>query len=633
MNRIPTIFFAAACLLAVGCPDGLPRRITIGSKDFTEQQLLAEMMALTAEREGIRVDRAIPYGPSRKNLEGLRRGVIDAYPEYSGTLLALSGEPILTNPSESATRARSVVQQNDLEYLQPFGPDSRYAIAVRRDVALRYELNSISDLQDLPSTVRFAVDEGFHARPTDGLYAMARNYGLRVGEVIKFPPEQRDRVYEALLEGKADAAQVSDTDGRLNTHGVEILEDDRQFFGAYLAAPLVRRNWLESLPALKRAWDGLGQSLDSEALRRLNRRIGMGGEDYRDVARSHLMELGLLPEGETPSEPRDRVTLAVSPVSNQGGLAIRAAEAIRKVMPARNLLVEETPDPAAAVRRGTARFGLVGAESFFELDEAGNFFQVPGLEAVGVVGSRFAHLVAATNAPPPEEWSKLGVGARGGNTWQVARMMLAALELTDQIELIELVTVEEIATALENRAVDARLIMAPAGDVGLNQLLRSGRAQLISLNIFERGSPTLRYPFLRQAQIPADTYPGQTEAIPTVSGQTVLATRVPVDEVDFGKAGPGLVPGVITRRPRRLPFETAKSLHQALAAEERVDPTLPASPGLAPETPEPKPRLKAQPLSALLNLLAIVFLGAMVILLLQNVPKHPEMLPGTRPSD
>jgi len=289
------------CLSMVGCGGGLPKSVTIGSKPYTEQRLLAEMMALTAEERGIRVERAIPYGSSRKNLQGLRRGVIDAYPEYSGTVLTLSGEPVPTGSDESVSRARSVVDPSGLQWLAPFGPDSRYAIAVRRDVALRYDLETISDLAQMPGgTVRFGVDEGFQSRPVDGLYAMARHYGLQLGEVKAFPPEQRPEIFEALLEGEVDAAQVFVTDARLETHGIELLEDDREFFGAYVPAPLARREILESIPQLRKAWDSLAGSLDAETLRRLNRRIELGGEDYRDVARSHLVELGLLPEADAP---------------------------------------------------------------------------------------------------------------------------------------------------------------------------------------------------------------------------------------------------------------------------------------------------------------------------------------------
>jgi len=314
-------------------------------------------------------------------------------------------------------------------------------------------------------------------------------------------------------------------------------------------------------------------------------------------------------------------------------LAIRAAEAIREVMPARHLLVEENPDPAAAVRNGAARFGLVGAESFFELADSEDLVRVEDMEAVGVVGNRFAHIVATPDAGDPTEWTTLGVGAEGGSSWQVARLILRALGLEDQIELIELVTPVDVARALANDAVDARLIMAPAGDVGLVRLLRAGQGKLVSLNVFERGSPALRYPFLRQALIPANTYPEQPAPIPTISGQTVLATRVPTDEVELGRAGPGLVPGVITRMPGRLPFETAKNLSAALGVSEGVDPTLPASPGLAPETPDPKPRLRARPLAAVLNTLAMAFLAAMAILLLQKLPANPEMSPGTQPPE
>ena len=89
--------------LLVACAEvGEP--IRIGSLDFTEQKLLAEMMALLAEQAGVDVKRAIPYGNNRKSLEAIQRGVIDAYPAYDGTLLVLSGRPALRDPAAATPR-------------------------------------------------------------------------------------------------------------------------------------------------------------------------------------------------------------------------------------------------------------------------------------------------------------------------------------------------------------------------------------------------------------------------------------------------------------------------------------------------------------------------------------------------
>jgi len=619
------ILLSLAGLLLAGC--GEKRQpLTIGSKDFTEQHLLAEMMALAAENEGYSVRRAIPYGGSRKCLEALQREVIDAYPEYDGTLRALAaGGPALDQPQ---TALAGILQAEGLRRLDGFGASSGFGIAVRRDVALRFGLSRISDLERLPGELRVAVDEGFLARPVDGLYAMARRYGLEIGSVRRFPEDQRHLIYDALIAREVDAAEVFTTDARLETYGVTLLEDDLGFFRNYEPAPLVRHGFLASRPELEAAWRRLGDGIDLDAMRSLNRRVELGGEDYRDVARSHLVDLGILPQRESPRARRDRVTLAVTPLADQSELPIRAADAIRTVMPARQLRVENHADPADAVRRGKVRFGLVGAESFFELDETGRVAVVPDLEAVGVVGTRLAHLVAPVEAGDPESWTRLGVGVEGGASWQVARLVLAALERDREIELVTVDEPDQFAPALEDGRVDARLIMAPAGHIGILRLLQSGRFRLVEIESLEPGSPALRYPFLRQARIPAATYPGQDRALPSLASQVVLATRLPPRRETLGDAGPGIVPGVITRLPQRLPFATARQLAEALESPEALDPTLPASPGLLPDTPPPRPRLEMSAGAVVLNSLALAFLAAMVLLFFAKLPGNPEMQAG-----
>lgn len=113
-------------------------------------------------------------------------------------------------------------------------------------------------------------------------------------------------------------------------------------------------------------------------------------------------------------------------------------------------------------------------------------------------------------------------------------------------------------------------------------LAASPSAHFLGLTAFRGESPTLRYPFLRPAHIPADAYPGQERAIETVTAQGVLASRVPPRTDLLGESGPGVVAGVFTRLPQQLPPDTALRLSQALDTPELVGPVLPASPGLRP---------------------------------------------------
>jgi len=164
-------------------------------------------------------------------------------------------------------------------------------------------------------------------------------------------------------------------------------------------------------------------------------------------------------------------------------------------------------------------------------------------------------------------------------------------------------------------------------------LLRGGGYRLVDVAAFKGDSPALRYPFLRPAKIPRGTYPGQAEPLDTLAAQVVLATRVPPTPDRVGEHGPGIVPGVFTRLPQRLPPDTARRISEALDTVEDVDPVLPMSPGLAPETPPTRPRIAFRPWSALLNGLAVLFLVSMVMLLFRALPKNPALEPNDQPRD
>ncbi|MFN2166015.1 MAG: TAXI family TRAP transporter solute-binding subunit [Anaerolineae bacterium] len=266
-------------------------------------------------------------------------------------------------------------------------------------------------------------------------------------------------------------------------------------------------------------------------------------------------------------------------------------------------------------------------------DGEGSISQRSDIEAVGVVGTRFIHLVERSNGGPPSTWRRLGVSTEGGSSWTVARLLLQALGLTDTIELVPVGQPEDSAARLLTRDLDALVVMVEQGHPGLMQLLRGAGLRLAAVEAFRGESEALRYPFLRQAVIPAGIYPGQTEDLPTLSTQVVIATRLPQDTDGIGESGPGYVPGVFTRLPQRLPFETAGRLSRALASAESVDPLLPASPGLKPETPATEPRVYAEPASALLNVLAVAFLIGMLVLYLRPLPPDPALTARSEPSE
>jgi hypothetical protein len=360
-------------------------------------------------------------------------------------------------------------------------------------------------------------------------------------------------------------------------------------------------------------------------MQQLNARVEGSGEDYRTVARQALEELGLLPAQPAAEQPKGELTLAVTPLSDLGYLPIRAAAALREVMPARRLTVKAVARPAEAVRSGEARFGLVGAEEFFRMDDTGRLERVADIEAVGMVGNRLVHVIARADNVDPKDWEQIAVGPEGSGSWTIAKIVIETLGLEDQITLVSGPDFTAQRESLDAGDTDAMLVMAERGHAGIMRLLGDGDHRLVDTGVLEGDSPVLRYPFLRPVVIPVGVYPGQTEPVDTLSTQAVLASRVPPDDDGLGESGPGFVPGVFTRLPQRLPFDTAARIEDALRSTEAVDPTLPASPGLYPETPPARPRVSVRPGVVVLNVLAVAFLVGMVMLYLMAVPKNPAL--------
>ncbi|MDT5262916.1 MAG: osmoprotectant transport system substrate-binding protein opuBD, partial [Acidobacteriota bacterium] len=220
--------------------------LTIGSKDFTESVILAEIFAQTLEARGLRVERRYELGGNLTH-DSLVAGKIDAYPEYTGTSLMA----ILKHPP--ATDARAVYEQVkgeyaarfDVEVGPPLGFEDTFAILVRADDARRLNLKTISDVLPQAPKWRAGFGQDFMSR-ADGYEGFARAYGLQFAA----RPREMDLSlsYRALADGQVDIIAGNSTDGMISTLGLTQLEDDRHYFPPYEAVILARRDTLERLP-------------------------------------------------------------------------------------------------------------------------------------------------------------------------------------------------------------------------------------------------------------------------------------------------------------------------------------------------------------------------------------------------
>lgn len=298
------LVFVVACVLdwGVSAPEARAdsRPLVIGSKNFPESRLLAEIMAQLLESStDLTVDRRSNLGGTTVVFQALVNGEIDIYPEYSGTgwaILVKMGAPV-HDPLEAFLRvAQESERRFGVVWMLPFGFSNSYAMAMDEDRAEALGVKRISDLRRHQSELRVGVTHEFLNRE-DGWPGLAAAYALDVSDLRGV---EHGLAYEAVRTGRIDLIDTYTTDGKLLRYNLRLLEDDRQFFPPYDAAPVVRRQTLERHPEVREVLTRLAFQIDDEAMRRLNYRIEDQGESFAAVASDFLRSKGLL-EGEAAS--------------------------------------------------------------------------------------------------------------------------------------------------------------------------------------------------------------------------------------------------------------------------------------------------------------------------------------------
>lgn len=269
-------------------------RLVIGSKNFTEQILLGELLAQYLEaKTSLPVQRRLNLGGTFVCHRAIVSGQIDAYVEYTGTALTaiLKREPV-RDPQEAYRQVRDVYRaQFDIEWLKPLGFENTFALVVRGEEARRLKLRTISDLARQAPHWRAGFGYEFMER-ADGFPGLARTYGLRFAE----PPRIMDLglLYRALRERQVDVVAGNSTDGLIAALDLAVLEDDRRYFPPYDAVPIVRAEILRRHPEVRAALEQLGGRLSAEEMRRLNYAVDGEHRDPHEVIREFLQAKGLL---------------------------------------------------------------------------------------------------------------------------------------------------------------------------------------------------------------------------------------------------------------------------------------------------------------------------------------------------
>jgi len=265
-------------------------RLVVGAKNFTESDLLAEIVAQQIERRtALPVERRFHLGGTFVCHQAITAGQIDLYVEYTGTAFtAILKQPPIADP-DSVYRlvAASYARDFQLRWTAPLGFNNTFAILVRRADAERYGLRSIADLARVASRWKAGFGYEFLER-ADGFAGLARVYGLRFSR----PPTAMDLglTYRALADGRVDVIAGNSTDGQIAKFDLVTLSDDRGYFPPYQAAPVIRASVLEKYPAVGAALAELGGKITDADMRRLNALADVEHQDIAEIARVWLAE-------------------------------------------------------------------------------------------------------------------------------------------------------------------------------------------------------------------------------------------------------------------------------------------------------------------------------------------------------
>lgn len=302
-------FASVARPLSALAQDGDLPTVVVGSKDFTESVVLAELSAVLLEDAGYTVERQLNLGGTAVVHEAIVNGEVDVYVEYTGTgLIAVLDQELpemgaTASPEAGATPAASAgidpvyeivaaeyPEQFGLEWLQPWGFNNTYALAMRRSHAEELGIETISDLAGHAGELTIGAPQETLVRE-DGIPGLEETYDMNFGDVVGLDP---GLMYSAVAEGEVDVITSFSTDGRIQSMDLVLLEDDLGFYPPYYAAPVVRQDLLEASPEVADILNQLSGEISEEEMIAMNFEADENGVDTSEVARSFLIEEGLI---------------------------------------------------------------------------------------------------------------------------------------------------------------------------------------------------------------------------------------------------------------------------------------------------------------------------------------------------
>ncbi|HEV7326693.1 MAG TPA: glycine betaine ABC transporter substrate-binding protein [Bosea sp. (in: a-proteobacteria)] len=284
---------AGAALLAALASPAVAQTVKVGSKNFTEQYVLAEIYAAALENAGIKVVRKINLGGTLIAHQALTTGEIDLYPEYTGTaLISVVKGKVQSDPDAVYKEVKDFYESNfKVTWLKPDAINNGYALLVRPETAAAHNLKTLSDLGKVASTLILGAGPEFSER-ADGLPGLKATYGAVFKEFKQFA--KLGLRYDALAAKQIEVANGFATDWQIADGKLVALDDDKNLFPPYYVAPVIRQDTLAANPKIAATLDALSPLLDNDTMRKLNARVEKDREEPKDVAKAFLKEKGVI---------------------------------------------------------------------------------------------------------------------------------------------------------------------------------------------------------------------------------------------------------------------------------------------------------------------------------------------------
>lgn len=293
LRSISIILTLTALMVLSSCGEK-EAAVKLGSKNFTEQFIISNIIGQFLESKGIKVNTdMLGLGSTALVHQAIVNGEIDLYCEYTGTgLTTILKEPVIVDPDECYQRVKTEYKEKfDLVWLKPLGYNSTWVLVMRKDKADQLGIKRISDLKVHADTLRFGTEQTFLARE-DGYPGLKQAYGFEFKNVKAM--EGSGLMYMALSGKNLDVVTGYGTDGQIAALNLVALEDDRAFFPPYDAAPVVRSELLERIPDIEGVLNQLAGKITTEAMSAMCNEVDGESKEPKQVAREWLQREGLV---------------------------------------------------------------------------------------------------------------------------------------------------------------------------------------------------------------------------------------------------------------------------------------------------------------------------------------------------